>query len=432
LTDVAPAPVVAEDSNAEVALAVSTDDQLIRQLTERAQAQGLSLTGEDGLLRQLTKLVLEAGLEAEMTGHLGYEKHQVEGRNGDNSRNGTRGKTVLTEVGPVEIEVPRDREGTFAPVTVRKRQRRLHGVDSMVISLVAKGMTTGDVQAHLAEVYGTTVSRETISNITDSVLEKLAEWQNRPLDQVYPVIFVDAINVKIRDGNVANRPVYVALGVTVDGHKDVLGLWVGDGGEGAKFWLRVLTEIKNRGVNDVCILVSDGLKGMTEAIETTWPQTVHQTCVVHLLRNSFAYASKAHWSEIARDLKPVYTAATEAAALERFLEFTEKWEAKYPAIVRLWSNAWAQFVPFLNFDVEIRKVICTTNAIESVNSRYRRAIGPRRHFPNELAALKCLYLATMGLDPTGKGRQRWVTRWKPALNAFDITFDGRLSAGHNL
>jgi putative transposase len=429
LTDVAPAPVVAEDSNAEVALAVSTDDQLIRQLTERAQAQGLSLTGEDGLLRQLTKLVLEAGLEAEMTGHLGYEKHQVEGRNGDNSRNGTRGKTVLTEVGPVEIEVPRDREGTFAPVTVRKRQRRLHGVDSMVISLVAKGMTTGDVQAHLAEVYGTTVSRETISNITDSVLEKLAEWQNRPLDQVYPVIFVDAINVKIRDGNVANRPVYVALGVTVDGHKDVLGLWVGDGGEGAKFWLRVLTEIKNRGVNDVCILVSDGLKGMTEA---TWPQTVHQTCVVHLLRNSFAYASKAHWSEIARDLKPVYTAATEAAALERFLEFTEKWEAKYPAIVRLWSNAWAQFVPFLNFDVEIRKVICTTNAIESVNSRYRRAIGPRRHFPNELAALKCLYLATMGLDPTGKGRQRWVTRWKPALNAFDITFDGRLSAGHNL
>jgi transposase-like protein len=423
---------VAEESNTGTALAVSTDDQLVRQLTERAKAEGLSLTGEDGLLRQLTKLVLEAGLEAEMSEHLGYDKHQVEGRNGENSRNGTRAKTVLTEVGPVGIEVPRDREGTFAPATVRKRQRRLHGVDSMVISLVAKGLTTGDVQAHLAEVYGTEVSRETISHITDSVLEKMAEWQNRPLDPVYPVIFVDAINVKIRDGQVANRPVYVALGVTVTGHKDVLGLWVGDGGEGAKFWLRVLTEIKNRGVDDVCIMVSDGLKGMTDAIEQTWPQTIHQTCVVHLLRNSFAYASKSDWGEIAKDLKPVYTAATDAAAMERFLEFTEKWEARYPAIVRLWSNAWAQFVPFLNFDVEIRKIICTTNAIESVNSRYRRAIGPRRHFPNELAALKCLYLATLGLDPTGKGRQRWVTRWKPALNAFEITFDGRLSAGRQL
>jgi len=435
LTEIASALVAAEESNnadAEAVLAVSSDDQLIRQLTDRAKAQGLSLTGEDGLLRQLTKLVLEAGLEAEMTEHLGYEKHRVEGRNGENSRNGTRAKTVLTGVGPVEIEVPRDREGTFTPVTVRKRQRRMGGIDSMVISLVAKGMTTGDVQAHLAEIYGTEVSRETISNITDSVMEKMAEWQGRPLDPVYPVIFVDAINVKIRDGQVANRPVYVALGVTVTGHKDVLGLWVGDGGEGAKFWLRVMTEIKNRGVGDVCIMISDGLNGMTEAIETVWPQTIHQTCVVHLLRNSFAYASKAHWGEIAKDLKPVYTAKTEAAALERFLEFTEKWEDRYPAIVRLWTNAWAQFVPFLNFDVEIRKIICTTNAIEPVNSRYRRAIGPRRHFPTENAALKCLYLATMGLDPTGKGRQRWVTRWKPALNAFEIAFDGRLSAGRQL
>jgi transposase-like protein len=424
--------VAAEESNTEAVLAVSTDDQLIRQLTERAQAQGLSLTGEDGLLRQLTKLVLEAGLEAEMNAHLGYEKHQVEGRNGENSRNGVGTKTLLTEVGPVEIEVPRDREGTFTPTTVRKRQRRMGGVDSMVISLVAKGMTTGDVQAHLAEIYGTEVSRETISNITDQVMEKMAEWQSRPLDPVYPVVFVDAINVKIRDGQVANRPVYVALGVTVTGHKDVLGLWVGDGGEGAKYWLRVMTELKNRGVNDICIMISDGLNGMTEAIEATWPQTIHQTCVVHLLRNSFAYASKADWGQIAKDLKPVYTAKTEAAALDRFLEFTEKWEATYPAIIRLWTNAWAQFVPFLNFDVEIRKIICTTNAIESVNSRYRRAIGPRRHFPNENAALKCLYLATMGLDPTGKGRQRWVTRWKPALNAFEIVFDGRLSAGRQL
>jgi putative transposase len=245
------------------------------------------------------------------------------------------------------------------------------------------------------------------------------------------VIFIDAVQVKIRDGNVANRPIYVALAVTVNGTRDILGLWAGDhgDGEGAKFWLRVLTEIKNRGVADVCLVVCDGLKGLPAAIETVWPQAITQTCVVHLLRNSFRYASKRDWAAIAKDLKPVYTAASEAEALDRFAEFSGTWEKRYPAIIRLWENAWPEFVPFLAFDREIRAVICTTNAIESINARLRRAVRARGHFPTEQAALKCLYLAVISLDPTGKGRQRWMGRWKAPLNAFDITFDGRLSAG---
>jgi putative transposase len=408
------------------------DEQLLAQLAGRAASKGLSLAGEGGFLQQMTRLVLQAGLEAEMTSHLGYDKHAVEGRNGGNSRNGTRAKTVITEVGPVEIDVPRDREGMFAPVTVPKRVRRLRGVDDMVISLVARGMGTGDVQAHLAEVYGTNVSRQQISDITDAVVEKMTEWQNRPLDVVYPVIFIDAIHVKIRDGQVANRPIYVALAVTCEGERDILGLWAGEhgDGEGAKFWLKVLTEIKNRGVNDVCMIVCDGLKHLPSMVAQVWPQTIVQACIVHLLRNSFKYASKKDWVAVAAALKPIYTAASETEALERFVEFSESdLGRKYPAIARLWENAWAEFVPFLAFDREIRTVICTTNAIESVNSRYRRAVNARGHFPTEQAALKCLYLTTMSLDPTGAGRKRWTNRWKAALNAFEITFDGRLSAG---
>ncbi len=340
---------------------------------------------------------------------------------------------MLTEAGPVEISVPRDRDSSFEPRIVAKRQRRLTGVDDLVISLSAKGLTHGEIAAHLAEVYGAEVSKQTISTITDRVLEGMGEWQNRPLDPVYPVIFIDCVNVKIRDGQVANRPIYVALAVTVDGTRDILGLWAGEhgDGEGAKYWLRVLTEIKNRGVADCCIVVCDGLKGLPDAVGAVWPQTVVQTCIVHLLRNSFRYASKKDWSQIAKDLKPVYTAPGEAAALDRFAEFSGKWEKRYPAIIGLWTNAWAEFVPFLQFDNEIRTVICTTNAIESINARIRRAVNARGHFPTEQAALKCIYLAIMSLDPTGKGRKRWSNRWKAALNAFQITFDGRLSASRN-
>jgi transposase-like protein len=410
-------------------LADVVDDELVARLAGQARARGLSLVGEGGLLRQLTKRVLEAALDGEMDAHLGYGKHERDSGASGNTRNGRRSKTVLTEAGPVTIEVPRDRDASFTPRIVAKRQRRLSGVDDLVISLTAKGLTTGEVAAHLAEVYGAEVSRETISTITDRVLGTMGEWQNRPLDRVYPVVFIDAINVKIRDGQVANRPIHVALAVTVEGRRDILGLWAGEhgDGEGAKFWLRVLTEIRNRGTQDVCIAVCDGLKGLPDAVATVWPGTVVQTCIVHLLRNSFKYASRKDWAAIARDLKPVYTAATEQAALDRFAEFAATWETRYPAIIRLWTSAWAEMVPFLAFDTEIRTIICTTNAIESLNARFRRAVNARGHFPNEQAAMKVLYLTVMGLDPTGKGQRRWSNRWKSALNAFEMTFDGRLS-----
>ena len=300
-----------------------------------------------------------------------------------------------------------------------------------MISLAAKGLTTGEIAAHFADVYGAEVSRDTISRITDRVLEEMAAWQSRPLDSVYPVIFIDAIQVKIRDGQVANRPVYTVIGVTVDGTRDVIGLWVGDGGEGAKYWHQVLTEIKNRGVNDVLFLVCDGLRGLVESVADVWPLAIVQTCVLHLIRNTFRYASRADWDQLAKDLRPVYTAATEQAARERFDDFAGKWGERYPAIVRLWEHAWAEFVPFLAYSPEIRKVIYSTNAIESVHARLRRSVRARGHFPTEQAAMKCLYLAVRSLDPTGRGRQRWSTRWKPALNAFAITFEGRIELNVN-
>jgi putative transposase len=420
------APIVEHDPAGEPA-GSATDEQLIAMLVDRARGDGLKLTGEGGLLQKLTKRVLESALEGEITDHVGYDKHDPEGRGSGNSRNGHRAKSVLTDIGPVEVRVPRDVAGTFEPQIVRKRQRRLTGVDELVLSLSARGLTHGEIAAHLAEVYGTEVSKQTISTITDKVIDGMAEWQNRPLDPVYPVVFIDAVNVKIRDGQVANRPIYLVLAVTVDGHRDILGMWAGDGGEGAKHWLHVLTELKNRGVTDVLMLVCDGLKGLPQAVETVWPRTIVQTCVVHLLRNSFRYAARQDWDKIARALKPVYTAPTEDAATERFMEFAETWGKKYPAIVKLWSDAWAEFVPFLAFDVEIRKVICSTNAIESVNARIRKAVRARGHFPNEQAALKCVYLALMSLDPTGAGRRRWTMRWKAPLNAFQIAFEGRLT-----
>lgn len=410
----------------ELVLPSQVDPAIAEQLVDQARADGVDLVGPDGLLGQLTKQVLEAGLEVEMDQHLGYPKHAHEGRDGANSRNGTRSKTVITEIGPVEIDTPRDRDGSFEPATVKKRQRRLHGVDSMVISLTAKGLTTGEIEAHLAETYGTEISRETISKITDAVLEDISLWQNRPLDRVYPVVFIDAIVVKIRDGQVTNRPVYAAIGVTVDGKRDILGLWIGTGGEGAKYWLQVLTEIKNRGVDDVCILVCDGLKGLPESIAATWPMAITQTCVIHLIRNTFRLASRRDWAKMANDLRPVYTAVNEADAVERLDEFHATWGTKYPAIKGLWNNAWEEFIPFLDYSPEIRRVIYSTNAIESLNARFRRATRARGHFPNEQAAMKCLYLVVRSLDPKGSGQERWMNRWKPALNAFAITFEGRL------
>jgi len=410
---------------------VVDQQQLAEQLLAQARTQGIDLVGPGGLLNQITKRVLEAALEAEMSEHLGYDKHEYVGRDGGNSRNGVRGKTVLTEIGPVQIDVPRDTDASFDPQIVKKRQRRLTGVDQIVLSLTARGLTTGEISAHFAEVYGASVSRDTISKITDKVVDEMNDWFNRPLDRVYPVIFIDAIVVKVRDGQVRNKPMYVVIGVTVNGERDILGIWAGDGGEGAKYWLSVLTEVKNRGVADVCIAVCDGLKGLPDAINTVWPLATVQQCIIHLIRNTFRYASKKYWGAISSDLKPVYTAASESEARLRMEEFCEKWGTPYPAITKLWENAWPEFVPFLDYDVEIRRVICSTNAIESLNARYRRSVRARGHFPNEQAALKCLYMATRSLDPTGKGRARWTMRWKPALNAFAITFEGRITPSSN-
>jgi len=404
---------------------------LAQQLVAQAKAAGIDLVGPDGLLTGLTKQVLETALDEELTEHLGYPPGQREAKTGTNERNGTCTKTVLTEIGPVEIDVPRDRDGSFEPAIVKKRQRRLNGVDELVLSLTARGLTTGEISAHFAEVYGASVSKDTISRITDKVVGEMAEWQTRPLDEVYPVIFIDALVVKVRDGQVTNKPFYVVIGVTTRGKRDILGIWAGDGGEGAKFWLNVLTEIKNRGVADVCIAVCDGLKGLPDAITTVWEFTQVQTCVIHLIRNTFRYAARQDWDAVARDLKPIYTAVNAEQAEVRMDEFAEKWAGKYPAAVKLWRSAWGEFIPFLDYDVEIRKIICTTNAIESLNARYRRAVRARGHFPNDTAALKCLYLVTRSLDPTGRGRARWVIRWKAALNAFAITFEGRINPSSN-
>jgi putative transposase len=407
----------------------SAEQQAAVELVRLAQEQGLSLTGPDGLLKQLTKTVLETALNEEMTEHLGYEKHDPPGAGTGNIRNGTRAKTVLTDTtGSVELDVPRDRAATFEPQIVKKRQRRLSGVDEVVLSLYAKGLTTGEISAHFAEIYGASVSRETISRITDKVIEEMNDWAVRPLDETYAAIFIDAIVVKVRDGQVGNRPFYAAIGVTLGGERDILGLWAGTGGEGAKFWMSVLTDLRNRGVRDVFFVVCDGLKGLPEVVGNIWPQTIVQTCIIHLLRNTFRLTSGKYWDEIKRDVKPIYTAVNATAARSAFDELTEKWGQRYPAVIRLWNNAWAEFIPFLDYDVEIRRVICSTNAIESLNARYRRAIKARGHFPSEQAAMKCLYLVTRSLDPTGVGRARWMMRWKPALNAFAITFGDRFPA----
>jgi putative transposase len=407
----------------------SAEQLAAEELVRRAREQGLSLTGPDGLLKQLTKVVLETALDQELTEHLGHEKNGQVVNEAGNVRNGTRPKTVLTDsTGEVGIEVPRDRAGTFEPQIVKKRQRRLGRVDEIVLSLYAKGLTTGEISAHFAEIYGASVSKETVSRITDRVIEEMQAWQARPLDEVYAAVFIDAIMVKVRDGQVANRPVYAAIGVTLAGEKDVLGLWAGQGGEGAKFWMSVLTDLKNRGVRDVLFVVCDGLKGLPEVVGNAWPQAIVQACVVHLLRNTFHLASKRDWDALKRDVKPIYTAVNAEAARAALDELTERWGKRYGAIVRLWENAWNEFIPFLDYDIEIRKVICSTNAIESLNARYRRAVKARGHFPNEQAALKCLYLVTRSLDPTGTGRTRWAMRWKPALNAFAITFGDRFPA----
>ena len=405
------------------------EQKVAEELVARAREQGVALTGPDGLLKQLTKTVLETALNQELTEHLGHDKHGPAGNESGNVRNGTRPKTVLTEgSGQVAIDVPRDRDSTFEPQIVKKRQRRLTGIDQIVLSLYAKGLTTGEISAHFHEIYGASVSKETISRITDKVLEEMTDWCSRPLDEVYAAVFIDAVMVKVRDGQVANRPVYAAIGVSLAGEKDILGLWAGTGGEGAKFWMSVLTDLRNRGIRDVFFVVCDGLKGLPEVVGNAWPAAIVQTCIVHLIRNTFHLASRRDWDALKRGIKPIYTAVNAEAARAALDDLAGEWGQRYPAIIRLWHNAWTEFIPFLDYDVEVRKVICSTNAIESLNARYRRAVKARGHFPAEQAALKCLYLVTRSLDPTGTGRTKWAMRWKPAINAFAITFGDRFPA----
>jgi transposase-like protein len=400
-----------------------------QELVTRARDEGVALTGDEGLLTSMVKEVLQAGLDVELADHLGYEPYEPSGRGTGNSRNGGYAKTVSTDVGPVELRMPRDRQGTFEPVTVPKHVRRLEGLGANVISLYAKGLTTGEIQAHLHEIYGTEVSRETISKITDAVLPDMLAWQSRPLDRVYPVVLIDAIVIKVRDSQVANRPVYVVIGVNLDGERDVLGLWLGPtGGEGAKQWMTMLSELKNRGVADALIVCCDGLKGLPDAIRVTWPEATVQTCVVHLVRNSLRYASKKYWAQITRQLREIYTAPTVAAAEQQFAEFSAEWKPLYPALVQSWEQSWSEFVPFLDYPLELRKIVYTTNAIESLNARFRRAVRHRGHFPNEQAAMKVLYLVATTRRPNRADLIGKINGWKEILNALTIHYGERLNA----
>ncbi|MDG2112209.1 MAG: IS256 family transposase [Actinomycetota bacterium] len=398
------------------------------RLVTRARSEGVELTGDGGLLTALVRQVLQTGLEVEMTDHLGYEPHAIEGRGSGNSRNGTTPKTVTTEIGQIDLAVPRDRAGTFDPVTVPKQQRRLEGLSANVISLYAKGLTTGEIQAHLEEIYDTDVSRELISKITDEVIEDMVSWQNRPLDPIYAVVLIDAIVIKVRDAQVANRPVYVAIGVNLAGERDVLGLWLGPtGGEGAKQWATMLTELRNRGLADALIVCCEGLKGLPDSIRGTWPDATVQTCVVHMVRNSLRYASKKHWGQITRQMRAIYTAPTVAAAEAEFETFAQDWGEIYPAMIASWENSWNEFVPFLDFPAELRKVVYTTNAIESLNARFRRAVRHRGHFPNEQAAMKVLYLVATARRKNRENMTGRINGWKTILNTLSVHYGDRVA-----
>ena len=336
---------------------------------------------------------------------------------------------MRTEIGDVEVKIPRDRNGSFEPVTVPVGQRRLSGLDQMVISLYAKGLTTGDIAAHLEDVYDQQVDRATISRITDAIVGDMEAWQSRPLDSIYPVLFVDGIRIKIRDGTVTNRVVYVVMGINMDGERDILGLWVGPtGGESPKFWLGVITELKNRGIDDVLLLCCDGLKGLPDSARATWPLVDVQLCVVHLVRNSLRYASKKHWGAITGQLREIYTAPGIGAAELSFEAFAEEWEPIYPAMVKAWRDAWDDFEPFLEFPVELRTIVYSTNAIESLNSRFRKAAVRRGHFPTDQAAMKVLYLVSIERrknrsNPTGR-----INGWKSILNTLTIHYNDRIKA----
>ena len=403
---------------------MAIDKKLIDQLlTDYKKPE--DIIGENGLLKELTKAILERALAAEMTDHLGYEKHDPAGHHRGNTRNGKSQKTLKGEFGELKLETPRDRQATFDPKIVAKGQTRWTGFDDKIISMYARGMTTREIQGHLQEMYGIEVSPTLISNVTDAVLEEVKAWQRRPLEELYPIVYLDAMMVKMRDnGHVQNQAIYVVLWVDREGQKEVLGLWVAQR-EGAKFWLQVLTELKNRGVKDIFIACVDGLKGFPEAIEALYPQTEVQLCIVHLVRASLNYVSWKRRKEVATDLRKIYRAGTEAEAELRLREFELKWDATYPMVSQIWRRNWENIRPFFAHPEEIRKAIYTTNAIESLNMSLRKIIKTRGSFPNEEAALKLLYLA---LRNAAKKWTMPIANWKAALNRFSILWPDRMPA----
>lgn len=403
---------------------MAIDNELIDKLLKDYKKPE-DLVGENGLLKELTKRLLERAMSAEMTAHVGYEKHDATGDNTGNSRNGTSAKTIKGSFGTMPIEIPRDRNGTFEPQIIEKHQTRFTGFDDNIISLYARGLSTREIQQNLEEIYHVEVSAGLISNVTNEVIEEVKTWQNRQLDEVYPIVYMDAIQFKVRDsGHVKNKAVYLAIGMTMDGLKEVLGLWIAQT-EGAKFWLQVVTELKNRGVKDILIACVDGLKGFPEAIESVFPQTVVQLCIVHLVRHSLNYVNWKERKEVARDLKTIYTSATDVEAEQRLAEFRMKWDAKYPMIAKSWQSNWTRVIPFFAHPQEIRRVIYTTNAIESLNMSLRKVTKARGSFPNDEAVFKLLYLALRNIA------KKWtmpVQDWKAALNRFAIIYEQRLPA----
>lgn len=401
---------------------MTIDNELIDNLLKDYKKPE-DLMGENGLLKQLTKQLLERAMAAELTEHVGYEKHDVAGHKSGNSRNGKSAKTLKGSFGTMPIAVPRDRNGTFAPQIIEKHQTRFTGFDENIISLYARGLSTREIQQHLEEIYHVEVSPALISSVTDEVLDEVRTWQNRQLDAVYPIMYLDAIQFKVRDsGQVRNKAVYLAIGVTVSGLKEVLGLWIAQT-EGAKFWLQVVTELKNRGVQDIFIACVDGLKGFPEAIETVFPQTEVQLCIVHLVRHSLNYVNSRQRKQVAADLKTIYSAATEAEAEQRLAEFSQQWDAKFPMIAKSWRSHWVRVIPFFSHPPEIRKAIYTTNAIESLNMSLRKVTKTRGSFPNDEAVFKLLYLALRNI---AKNWTRSMVDWKAALNRFAIVYENRL------
>ncbi len=381
------------------------------------------LIGENGLLKQLTKALVERALEAEMTEHLGHDKHEAVTNASGNARNGKSRKTLKGEFGELPIEIPRDREGSFEPQLIPKHQTRWSGFDDKIISLYARGMTVREIQQHLSEMYGTEISPTLISNVTDAIMDEVKQWQSRPLDSVYPIVYLDCIHVKVRDaGSVRAKAIYLAIGVNMEGRKEVMGLWIAQT-EGAKFWLAVVTELKNRGVQDIFIACVDGLKGFPEAIETVYPQATVQLCIVHMVRNSLNYVGWNKRKEVAADLRMVYSAATLAEAEMALLDFEQQWNEAYPSIAKSWRGNWQRIIPFFDYPPEIRRVIYTSNAIESVNMSLRKITKNRGSFPNDESLMKLFYLALQNIS------EKWsmpLRDWKPALNRFTIQFEERM------